>query len=164
MSKRQPSDDWPGGTSHEEPSVVAQIKRLTEAMLGTSVTELELAEDGLEIRLQRRPVAPSTAAAPRAVAAPGQGAPADVPSAPAEMSLAVMAPLTGVFYISPSPSLPAFVQPGDRVQPGQVVCIVEAMKVFNEIKTEIGGTVVAIPPQSGQLVRKGDPLVRIKPN
>ena len=163
MSDRQPSDDWPGGETHGELSLVEQIKLLTEAMTATNVTELELAEDGLEIRLQRQPLASLVPAAPRVVAAPGGAVAPVAAEAAAEMLLAVMAPLTGVFYSSPSPELPEFVQVGDMVQPGQVVCIVEAMKVFNEIKTEIGGAVVAIPPKSGQLVKKGDPLVRIKP-
>ena len=165
MSNRQPSDDWPGGETHGELSLVEQIKLLSEAMTATNVTELELAENGLEIRLQRRPLATTSAPTQRVVATTsGQAASSEAATSPAEMLLAVMAPLTGVFYSSLSPELPAFVQAGDVVQPGQVVCIVEAMKVFNEIKTEIGGTVVALPPKSGQLVKKGDPLVRIKPH
>lgn len=162
MSNRRPESDWSGGAPHEETSLVEQIKMLAEAMAGTNVTELELVDGGLEIRLQRKtqPAGVEYVAVPQRPA--GGGAP-PAPSAAAEVSLAVMAPLTGVFYSSTSPSLPPFVQTGDPVQPGQVVCIVEAMKVFNEIKTEIGGVVVAIPPKNGQLVKKGDPLVRIKP-
>jgi len=165
VSDQRTDANWNSTRDADDPSLVEQIKMLVEAMAGTSITELELVEDGLEIHLQRSPV--------------GAFVPANVTvssnlpmttvvnteqlNAPAEMSLAVLAPLTGVFYISPSPSSPPFVQPGETVQPGQVVCIVEAMKVFNEIKTEIGGTVVAIPPKAGDLVKKGDPLVRIKP-
>ncbi|HEX8034091.1 MAG TPA: biotin/lipoyl-containing protein, partial [Ktedonobacterales bacterium] len=58
---------------------------------------------------------------------------------------------------------PRFVQVGDPIQPGQVVCIVEAMKVFNEIKAEVSGTVTAVLPKDGQLVQKGDALIRVKP-
>ncbi len=164
MSKRQQEADWSGG-SRDEPSLAEQIKALAEAMAGTQVTELELSEGGMEIRLRRRTISmPATptqqAPAPMLASIP----PAAEPAAPAEMSLAVMAPLTGVFYASSSPATPPFVQIGESVQPGQVICIVEAMKVFNEIKTEIGGIVVAIPPKNGQLVKKGDPLVRIKPH
>jgi acetyl-CoA carboxylase biotin carboxyl carrier protein len=165
VSKRQPDADWSGG-SHDEPSLVEQIKTLAEAMVGTQVTELELTEGGLEIHL-RRQTAPTMAAvdpATQQAMHPMPTMPAAGPSEPAEMSLAVMAPLTGVFYASSSPASPPFVQVGESVQPGQVICIVEAMKVFNEIKTEIGGIVVAIPPKNGQLVKKGDPLVRIKPH
>lgn len=162
MTKRRPDDDWQG--PEDDSPLIDRITRLAEALRGTTVTDLELEEDGLEIRVSRRPlqvmpVAPA-AGAPVAAPPPGDAAPAE---SSAEMSLAVMAPLTGVFYSTPSPSMPPFAQPGDIVQPGQVVCIIEAMKVFNEIKTEIGGTVVAIPPKNGQLVKKGDPLVRIRP-
>jgi acetyl-CoA carboxylase biotin carboxyl carrier protein len=165
MSNRQPRQDWTGGPEDDATSLVDQITRLSEAMAGSSVTDLEVVEDGLTIRLQRRPMQVLAAAVQpmqgMPLAAPAAGA--APPAAPAEMTLAVLAPLTGVFYSAAAPSDPPFVQPGDMVQPGQVVCMVEAMKVFNEIKTEIGGTVVAIPPKNGQLVKKGDPLVRIKP-
>ncbi|MGZ3600231.1 MAG: acetyl-CoA carboxylase biotin carboxyl carrier protein, partial [Ktedonobacterales bacterium] len=77
--------------------------------------------------------------------------------------VAVVAPLTGVFYSAPSPNSSSFVQAGDPIQPGQVVCIVEAMKVFNEIKAEVSGTVTAVLPKDGQLVQKGDALIRVKP-
>lgn len=168
MSKRQSEADWVDGDDADEPSLVAQIKLLAEAMAGTQVTELELSENGVEIRLHRQPdhVLPAPArpfVAPRgSLRASPTVAPA--PSAPTEAMPAVLAPLTGVFYSAPTPTSPPFVQPGDIVKIGQVVCMVEAMKVFNEIKAEIAGTVVAIPPQSGQLVKKGDPLVRIRAN
>jgi len=149
----------------EEPSLVEQITQLSDAMAGSSVTELEIEEEGLKIRLQRRPmqVVPVAPSAAPATSGAAKGTPAQADDA-AEMTLAVLAPLTGVFYTASSPSVPPFVQVGQQVHPGQVVCIVEAMKVFNEIKTEIGGTVVAIPPKNGQLVKKGDPLVRIRPS
>jgi acetyl-CoA carboxylase biotin carboxyl carrier protein len=149
----------------DEPSLVEQITQLSEALTGSSVTELEIEEEGLKIRLQRRPiqVVPVAHAAPTAGGA-AKGAPAPAEDTAAEMTLAVLAPLTGVFYTASSPAIPPFAQVGQVVHPGQVVCIVEAMKVFNEIKTEIGGIVVAVPPKNGQLVKKGDPLVRIRPS
>lgn len=165
MSNRRPEEDWAGGTSPDEPSLVEQITLLSEALSGSNVTELEFEEEGVKIRLQRRPMQVLAVTAPPPGTLPGGGGEGGKNAAheAAEMSLAVLAPLTGVFYTAASPADPPFVQPGDLVQPGQVVCMVEAMKVFNEIKTEIGGTVVAIPPKNGQLVKKGDPLVRIKP-
>lgn len=75
----------------------------------------------------------------------------------------MIAPLTGVFYTASSPSAEPFAKVGDMVQAGQIICIVEAMKVFNEIKTEVSGVIASIPAQNGQLVQKGDVLVRIKP-
>ena len=82
---------------------------------------------------------------------------------PAEAGVAVIAPLTGVFYTASSPSAEPFAKVGDMAQAGQIICIVEAMKVFNEIKTEVSGVIASIPAQNGQLVQKGDVLVRIKP-
>ncbi len=167
MSTRRPEEDWGGQEAQDGLSLVEQIKLLAEAMHGTNVTEMEIAIDGLEIRLQRQPPSlnvPAPAYPAAQMANPGTAAAPEPTTTPAEVLLAVMAPLTGVFYATSSPDTPPFVQPGDVVQPGQVVCIIEAMKVFNEIKTEIGGTVVAIPPKGGQLVKKGDPLVRIKPH
>jgi biotin carboxyl carrier protein len=67
-----------------------------------------------------------------------------------------------MFYTASSPSAPNFASVGETVQAGQVICIVEAMKVFNEIKSEISGVVTAIVAQNGQLVQKGEPLIRVK--
>ena len=83
---------------------------------------------------------------------------------PSEAGVAIVAPLTGVFYSSSSPTADPFVKVGDMVQAGQVICIVEAMKVFNEIKAEIAGVVASMPAENGQLVQKGDALVRVKPH
>ncbi len=77
--------------------------------------------------------------------------------------MAVVSPLIGVYYSASSPTSDPFVNIGDTVQAGQVVAIVEAMKVFNEVKTEVSGTVVAMPAKNGQLVQKGEVLVRIQP-
>jgi acetyl-CoA carboxylase biotin carboxyl carrier protein len=73
--------------------------------------------------------------------------------------VAVRAPLIGVFYRAPAPEAPPFVEIGDLVEEGETVCIVEAMKVFNEIKAEWRGRVVALPVENGSLVQAGDPLV-----
>jgi len=67
--------------------------------------------------------------------------------------------MVGTFYVAPDPESPPFVKVGDIVQPDTVVCLVEAMKVFNEIKTEWHGKVLAIPAENGTLVQAGDPLV-----
>ncbi len=166
MSDRRPDAEWIGPLGQEDLSLVEQIKSLADALSGTSVTDLEMSMGEMTIALRRRPpqvtpmvAVPTMSMAP--VTLPSRTA--ELPITPADMTVAVLAPITGVFYTSSSPSAPVFVQIGDHVQAGQVVCLVEAMKVFNEIKTEIGGTVVALPPKNGQLVKKGDPLVRIKP-
>ncbi len=166
VSNRRPDAEWSGPLGQEDLSLVEQIKSLADALSGTSVTDLEMSMGEMTIALRRQPpqVTPmvTVSSGPMAPATPPTRA-VEPPIAPADMTVAVLAPITGVFYTSSSPSAPSFVQVGDHVQAGQVVCLVEAMKVFNEIKTEIGGTVVALPPKNGQLVKKGDPLVRIKP-
>ena len=134
------------------------------------MSELDLTEDGVRIALRRRldapVVIPTTHAAPagRVIRArrddPAPGA-ASAPN-PTEAGVAVIAPLTGVFYTAASPTADPFITIGDMVQAGQVICIVEAMKVFNEIKAEVSGIIASIPAQNGQLVQRGDALVRIK--
>jgi len=75
----------------------------------------------------------------------------------------VFAPLTGVFYRSPSPDASAYVEVGDRVQPGDVLCVLEAMKLFNEIQSDDAGTIARIVPGNGELVSQGDELFWIEP-
>ena len=92
---------------------------------------------------------------------PAQPAPPHRDSEPARRprTVAVRSPLIGLFYRAASPDSPAFVEIGDMVEEGQTVCVIEAMKVFNEIKAEWSGRVVAIPANDGKLVQAGEPLV-----
>ena len=153
-----------------------RIQALAEALEGTDIGEVDLAEHGTRIVIRRRltpplvaPRSPASNGAHPARASTGRpygrhprAMPADEIPAP-DPTVAIIAPLTGVFYTAPSPTSPPYVQVGETIQAGQVVCIVEAMKVFNEIKSEIAGTIAAVPAQSGQLVRKGDVLMRVQP-
>jgi acetyl-CoA carboxylase biotin carboxyl carrier protein len=75
----------------------------------------------------------------------------------------VIAPLTGVYYASPSPSAPPFVNIGDVIHVGQVIALVEAMKVFNEIQSEVAGRVVALVAKSGDVVQKGSAILKVEP-
>jgi acetyl-CoA carboxylase biotin carboxyl carrier protein len=146
---------------------VQRIAALAEALEGSDINELDLAEGDTRIVIRRRldvpPVTavevsvPHTGRVRRAAARAGESA------GPAETGVAIVAPLTGVYYASPSPTSAPYVQVGDTVQVGQIVCIVEAMKVFNEIKAEVSGRVSAIPAQPGQLVHQGDALIRVQP-
>jgi len=107
--------------------------------------------------LSRRATAPAQAAAP-----------SEVPPAAAEPAananvVKVVAPLTGVFYRSASPDAPSFVETGDRVKPGDVLCVLEAMKLFNEIQSDDAGTIVRIVPGNGELVSQGEELFWIEP-
>jgi acetyl-CoA carboxylase biotin carboxyl carrier protein len=151
----------------ERQSLVSHIKALAETLEESGISELDFTEGGTRVLLRRRleppPATPASvgripAAHPMRPRAETLG-PASAPNP----GVAVLAPLTGVFYASPSPSAPSFVAVGDPVQAGQVVCIIEAMKVFNEIKCEVAGLVTAVTAQNGQLVHRGDAVLRIEP-
>jgi acetyl-CoA carboxylase biotin carboxyl carrier protein len=122
--------------------------------IGDAVYELVRREAGATVVA---PVAPVAAAAPTP---PSDGASA--PAAPANVKR-VTAPLTGVFYRSPSPDAEMFVNVGDRVENGAVLCILEAMKLFNEIQSDYAGTIARIIPENGELVSQGDELFWIAP-
>jgi acetyl-CoA carboxylase biotin carboxyl carrier protein len=123
--------------------------------VGDAVYELVRREAGAQI------VAPMPAAAPVAHVAPAAAA-GGAPAAPANVKK-VTAPLTGVFYRSSSPDADSFVNEGDRVDTGSVLCILEAMKLFNEIQSDYAGTITRIIPENGELVSQGDELFWIAP-
>ena len=157
------------GTEHQ--SLVSRVKALAEALEGSDVSELDLTENGLRILIRRQTETVALFAAPApAPRAHANGASrrrassrrAEAAAPIVEPGIAIVAPLTGVFYSSPSPSSAQFVEVGQPVQAGQAVCIIEAMKVFNEIKSEVSGTVMAIVAKNGQLVQKGEALIRVQ--
>src|SRR5262249_50676126 len=164
-----------GRPATERQPLVNRVKALTEALEGSDISELDLTENGLRIYIRRRldpfvaaadaPSAPAALARARLRSRAMRGDDHEnAPEAPApDPTVAVVAPLTGVFYSAASPTSEPFAKVGEAVQPGQPVCIVEAMKVFNEIKAEVGGIVTAIVARNGQLVQKGDALLRIQP-
>lgn len=150
----------------QETPWIKRVEDLIHALEGTTIGELELMEAGTEIIIRRRPDMMMTPI-PISVSALQLG----MPSAPgsagrvtrADSSVAVIAPLTGVYYAAPSPTSPPFVAVGDLVEVGQVVALVEAMKVFNEIQAEVAGRVTALVAMNGNVVQKGDVLMRIEP-
>ncbi|HEX6818603.1 MAG TPA: biotin/lipoyl-containing protein [Ktedonobacterales bacterium] len=152
----------------EQPSLVSRVKALAEALEGSDVSELDLTEDGARILIRRQldapVVTPRGAGVPRARSQPAKRPQIEStpPAGPIPEGVAIVAPLTGVFYTSASPSSPPYAAVGEPVQAGQVVCIVEAMKVFNDIKSEVSGTVTTIIAENGQLVHKGQALMRVK--
>jgi acetyl-CoA carboxylase biotin carboxyl carrier protein len=107
---------------------------------------------------------PAAAAVPAPVSNAPAAPPANEPSpaAPANVKK-IVAPLTGVFYRSASPDAESYVQIGDRVESGDVVCILEAMKLFNEIQSDYSGTIARIVPGNGELVSQGEDLFWIEP-
>lgn len=151
-----------------EQSMLSWIKRiedLVNMLEGSTIGELELTEAGSEIIIRRQPgmAMVSTPAQLHSVGQPGVQLAPGAPAVKEDTNVAIIASLTGVYYASPSPASPPFVAVGEMVQAGQVIALVEAMKVFNEIQTEISGRVSELVATSGEVVQKGDVLLRIQP-
>jgi len=110
-------------------------------------------------------VAPAETASPASAPAEAAAPPAEAPPSESSESLYIIkSPLVGTFYASPSPNAEPFVKPGDAVRVGQVLCIIEAMKLMNEIESETSGEIVRIYVESGQPVEYGQSLFAIKPS
>jgi acetyl-CoA carboxylase biotin carboxyl carrier protein len=143
-----------------------ELKQILQMLDEEDVTEFELEADGMKLRIRKGTGAPVGPAAPRPEPPPPSAPPAPAPAAPAPETgglHVVKSPIVGTFYRSPDPNSPPFVSVGDRVKPGQVLCIVEAMKLMNEIEAEVGGEVVQIHHETGQPVQYGDPLFTLRP-
>jgi acetyl-CoA carboxylase biotin carboxyl carrier protein len=146
-----------------------EIRQILDMVREHELAEFELEQDGVKLRLRKGGLAPIVAQAPPAlVAAPPAAAYAAAPAVPADvpeegLELAVVtAPIVGTFYRSPSPESPSFVEVGTRVKKGQTLCIIEAMKLMNEIEAEHDGEVVKVYVENGQPVQYGDRLFAFK--
>lgn len=148
------------------------VRFLVELMKENNVSELDWEQGDARLKLRRGAIAPIVDAIPTVVpvAAPAPSAPVaaapSAPQAPAEDADAkfiktIDSPMVGTFYASPSPKAAPFVQVGDVVGPEKTVCIVEAMKVFNEIQAEISGKIVAVLVKNGDPVEFGSPLFKV---
>jgi acetyl-CoA carboxylase biotin carboxyl carrier protein len=156
---------------------IRKLESLVRLMVENDLTELDL-KDGEETVTVKRggkpvvvaaaPVAAAPAPAPAPVAAPAAApvaAPAAAPAADDDAGcIAVESPMVGTFYATPGPDKPPFAQVGTQVGPESIVCLVEAMKIFNEIKAEKSGTIHKILVKSGQPVEFGQKLFLIKPS
>jgi len=154
-----------------------ELKELIEFLIEKDIAEFELERGDVKVRIKRSTEAsPALAASPAAIhtasgaAAPAPAAvpaippPTPIREAPAEeVGLHIVkSPIVGTFYEAPSPGAPPFVKPGDNVQAGQVLCIVEAMKLMNEIEADASGEIVKRMVQNGQPVEYGQPLFTIR--
>ena len=134
-----------------------------------SIEELELEKSGVRLRIKRASnhsasVSMATAAAPAvAPAAPAPLAPAELSQEAEEELFYIKSPIVGTFYKAASPTAEAFVSIGDFVEKGTVVCIIEAMKLMNEIESEVAGEIVSILVENGQPVEYGEKLFAIRP-
>jgi acetyl-CoA carboxylase biotin carboxyl carrier protein len=141
-----------------------RIDELAELMCEYKLTEAEMKADDFTIKFKKRSKTVATIIT-------DTGNPiehfaedeVDEPTAPPVDSkpagMPITSPMTGIYYASPSPSSPPFVKEGDAVSAGQIIGLIEAMKVFNEVPAPTSGTVVRITVESGQLVNLGDPLI-----
>ena len=136
-----------------------QLRDLIRLLDESNHTEIEVEHDDDRIRVRRDPVA-SQSVAPGAVA--GSTNPSGAPAPEEEEGSYVTSPFVGTFYRAPSPENDAFVEVGDSIAPGQVLCIVEAMKLMNEIESEVAGTIVDVLVENGKPVEYGDRLFRIE--
>lgn len=153
-------------SSSKEPTL-ADLLGALEQLAGTEFHEVDLRVGGARLRVARGPAAPVSAAFPAAAAtAPGPVAPVEDASTDAAASglETVTAPMVGTFYRRPRPEAEPFVSVGDRVRKGQVLCIIEAMKLMNNIEAEHSGEIVEILPEDGSAVQFGDRLFAIRPS
>ena len=141
------------------------IKAIVDLMEKNGLTSFEMEKGGFRIALSKGAVAaPAVSYAPAPVAAPAApaaSAPAEA-AAPAAAGKEIPSPMVGTFYTAPSPESPPFVKVGQKVTPDTVVCIIEAMKVMNEIKAEVSGTITEVAAENGQPVQFGQALFRYK--
>jgi acetyl-CoA carboxylase biotin carboxyl carrier protein len=148
---------------------IRKVKKLIELLEASSVDEIEIKEGEESVRISRNTAAPIAMAAP--VAAPAMPAPVPAVPAPApavpeaaapSTANAVKSPMVGTFYRSPSPDAAPFVEVGQSVRAGDVLCIVEAMKMMNQIEADRAGTVTAVHAENGEPVEFDQPLITVE--
>ena len=155
----------------EESFDLERLRELVELMEKHDVTEVDLRQGGERWRLRRGnsepqviSMAPMAAPAAQPAAAPAAAPAASAPAAPEpDNATYITSPTVGTFYSSPSPDDPAFVGIGSDVKPDTIVCIVEAMKVFNQIPAEIGGKIAEVLVSDGDAIEFGQALFRVQP-
>lgn len=143
-----------------------EIKDLIALMNDNDLTEIEVETDGAKIKLKKGQDNVVVQEAPRAAApqyAPQAAAPAPAAPAPTAPGLTIKSPMVGTFYSAPAPDADPYLKVGQKVEIGQVICIVEAMKLMNEIKSEIKGTVTEVHVQNGSPIEFGQVLYTIAP-
>lgn len=139
-----------------------EIKALIDLLKDTDVTELEIEQEGRKIKISRNKLI-AQVEMPRIEHAPEKARPGQIEEEAAQRLITVTAPLLGTFYRAASPDAPPFVEVGAKIKKGQVLCIVEAMKLMNEIESEADGVVMRILVENGQPVEYGEPLFLIEP-
>ena len=151
---------------------IKDIKAIIDLMKKNSITEFELERQDSKIRLKRGPNGgapviqydePVGGGVPVLLPAGVPAAPAGMPPSPATGEIEVKSPMIGTFYRAPSPEAGSYVEIGTEINPESVVCIIEAMKVMNEIKAEVKGVVTQILVENAKPVEFGQPLFKVRP-
>ena len=182
MPGKKPSRSGEAGS--ERSLELKEIRQLIDLLTEREVAEFEMEKDGMRIRILRQ----APAGAPHHLVSPANSSgdparqhaepfvspapfeaqepavPETQPEASSENGHVLKSPIVGTFFAAPSPDAPSFVNVGDQVHVGQVLCIVEAMKLMNEIESEFAGEIVRIHVENGQPVEYGQPLFTIKPS
>jgi acetyl-CoA carboxylase biotin carboxyl carrier protein len=151
---------------------IRKVKKLIELLEESGISEIEISEGEESVRISRypqsgtvnvtaaaMPIAPQVAAAPPAASAAGSAPPLP---APASRGQQVTAPMVGTFYSGPAPGAKPFVEVGSEVKPGDTLCVIEAMKMMNQIESEFAGRVVSVLVENGNPVEFGQPLFVIE--
>jgi acetyl-CoA carboxylase biotin carboxyl carrier protein len=161
-----------------------ELKEILQILEEKEITEFELEEQGMKLRIRKAAASPNHSAGPVAplslvpsvtpsslnvaLVAPAEPAPvvaaSPVPTAEELGLVTVKSPIVGTFYRAPDPGSAPFVSVSDHVRVGQVLCIIEAMKLMNEIEAEVAGEIVKVHHESGQPVQYGEPLFVIRPD
>jgi acetyl-CoA carboxylase biotin carboxyl carrier protein len=147
-----------------------EIKELIDVLKDSDVTEIELEKAGTRIKIKKGAEGRERVPAPRAGEASSGEPPVQIAAPPAEPSgevqknlFVVNSPIVGTFYRAPTPDAAVYVEVGDVVKKGQILCIIEAMKLMNEIEAEVSGKIVAALVENAQPVEYGEPLFHIEP-
>jgi acetyl-CoA carboxylase biotin carboxyl carrier protein len=159
-------------SSQESSRELRQVRELAKILNQNELAEIEFENAEMRVRIRRETSGPAPQAPAQVIAhsIPAAAPPASKahaePAAPAaepQDGTLITSPFVGTFYRSPSPDNPSFVEKGQRIKKGQVLCIVEAMKLMNEIESELDGVILDILVENGQPVEYGEPLFRIGP-
>ncbi len=150
---------------------IRKVKKLIELLEESAISEIEIKEGEESVRISRANAAPAyvpAAVPPAAAPLPLQAAPPAAPAVaapPAEPEIdgtVINSPMVGTYYAAPSPGAPGFVKVGQSIKPGDTICIVEAMKILNQIESEVSGVVKQILVEDGQPVEFGEPLMIVE--
>ena len=161
MGKSTPA---PRSAPSSDDRLVELARRLAGIVNELSLSEVEVESAGLRLRVQRAAIAAAPSAAVAAAAPPTTERPAVIDAAPLSAAVTIEAPMVGTFYRASSPTAEPYVREGDVVKEGQILCIIEAMKLMNEIESKAAGRVAKILVENGQPVEYGQPLFLLEPS